>query len=421
MIASPFNMARPALLRMCRLALAVAAMLAVGAGIACPGTPSAAAIPAPKNVILLIGDGMGFGHLRAAGLYGHGQAGTLFMESLPHRARVVTASASTLADREKAAPTDSAAAATAMATGVKVHNGVLSMAIPGAGGPLRTILEHFAAQGRMTGLVTTSYITDATPAAFAAHAPGRRSRDAIVDGYLRTVRPHVIMGGGDSIPGSGLTPAAIRSAGYSLVTDRAGLAGLKAAGGTRVFGLFGSGNLPYETQTTSPAAPPRAGELPTLAEMAAAALTLVAAEPRGFFLMAEGGLIDKAAHARELESCLLETLTFDRTVRLVMDWAAGRSDTLVLVTADHETNGLEVVRGNGPGRLPDVRWTRGGHTNAEVPLFAWGVGADQVSGVLDNTALFGLMTGAFTKSPATQTPAGTAPVAAQVPRTGSGR
>jgi len=297
------------------LALALWAILAVWPGIAfgSPDVPSAAA---PKNVILLIGDGMGFAQVQAAGLYANGTPGSLFLESLPHRARVVTASASTLADPQKSVPTDSAAAATAMATGVKVHNGVLSVAIPGDGRPLETVLEHFASQGKMTGLVSTAYITDATPAAFGAHSAGRGNDKDIIDGYLRTVRPNILMGGGDSSFGSGLTPRAIRDAGYELVTDRAGLAALRATAGARVFGLFGSGNLPYEEPLAQPDAVQSTRPLPTLSEMASASLRIVAAEPRGFFLMIEGGLIDKAAHTGGLKHCLGETIAFDRTVRL---------------------------------------------------------------------------------------------------------
>lgn len=369
-------------------------MLLVWAGPACPRAAAAPPAAAPRNVILLIGDGMGFAQVEAAGLYANGAAGSLFLESLPHRARVVTASASTLADREQAVPTDSAAAATAMATGVKVHNGVLSMAIPGDGRPLKTVLERFAEQGKMTGLVSTAYLTDATPAAFAAHSAGRRAGREIVDGYLREARPQVIMGGGDNSFGTTLTPAAIRAAGYTLITDRGGLTDLRVAAGSRVFGLFGSGNLPYEPPDRWPDTPERRHELPTLGEMTGAALKLLASEPKGFFLMSEGGQIDKAAHVGDLAHCLGEILAFDRTVRLVLDWAAGRSDTLVIVTADHETNGLEVLRGNGRGRLPEVRWTGGGgHTNREVPLFAWGAGAERIYGTLDNTDLFSLMTG----------------------------
>jgi alkaline phosphatase len=362
--------------------------------VACAGQAGGQTATAPRNVVLFIGDGMGFEHVKAAGLYANGKPGSTFMETLPYRAEVATASASTLEARGRVVPTDSAAAATAMATGVKVHNGVLSMAIPGDGRPLKTVLEHFTAQGRMTGLVTTAYITDATPAAFGAHAKSRHSRAEIVDGYLRTVRPNVIMGGGDSDPSSGLTPAAIKAAGYELVTERGELANLKASAGNHVFSLFGSGNLPYEVDKAKSTASNAVKGMSSLSQMAAAAMRIVTAAPRGFFIMIEGGMIDKAAHAGELERSLMETVEFDRTVKLVMDWASGRTDTLVLVSADHETNGLQVIKGNGRGRLPDVQWTgNGGHTDLRVPLFAWGVGTERVSRVLDNTTLFRLMMG----------------------------
>jgi alkaline phosphatase len=357
---------------------------------------------APKNVIILIGDGMGFEHLKAAGLYANGQAGSLFLESLPYRADVVT----TPVPGDKIKPgqvaiTDSAAAATALATGHKVYNGVISMALPGDGKPYQTVLESFADQGKRTGLVSTAYITDATPAGFGAHAKGRGDRGDIVDCFLRTVRPDIILGGGDSNEKANLTAETIAAAGYEIVTDRKGLAALKTGQGGRVFGLFGPGNVPYEGQKVAAATQPDQAHLldmPSLSEMAKVALKDVSTRRQGFFLMIEGALIDKSAHRHELALSLSEVVEFDRTVRLVMDWARKRKDTLVIVTADHETGGLTVVRGAGKGNLPEVSWSTGGHTGANVPLFAWGVGARKVKGTLDNTDVYRLMMGTFESS-----------------------
>jgi alkaline phosphatase len=132
--------------------------------------------------------------------------------------------------------------------------------------------------------------------------------------------------------------------------------------------------------------------------MAKVALKDVSTRRQGFFLMIEGALIDKSAHRHELALSLSEVVEFDRTVRLVMDWARKRKDTLVIVTADHETGGLTVVRGAGKGNLPEVSWSTGGHTGANVPLFAWGVGARKVKGTLDNTDVYRLMMGTFESS-----------------------
>jgi alkaline phosphatase len=372
----------------------------MGAGCARPiGAPAV-----PKNVIILIGDGMGFEHVKAGGLYANGTEGSLFLETLPYRGEVVTTPvpAANLKPGQVAV-TDSAAAATALATGHKVYNGVISMALPGDGKPYTTVLESFAAQGKRTGLVSTAYITDATPAGFGAHANGRGGHAEIVDCFLRTVSPDVILGGGDSDKKANLTAEAIAAAGYQVVTDRKGLAALKAGQPSRVFGLFGPGNLPYEGQKVAAATQPAQANLldmPSLSEMAAVALKNVSTNRKGFFLMIEGGLIDKAAHKHDLAMCLPEVVEFDRTVRLVMDWARQRKDTLVIVTADHETGGLKIVQGCGKGNLPEVAWSTGGHTGSHVPLFAWGVGAKKVKGTLDNTDVYRLMMGTFTASTA---------------------
>jgi alkaline phosphatase len=356
----------------------------------------------PKNVIVLIGDGMGFGHLQAGGLYANDKAGSLFLETLPYRGQVVT----TPIPKPDAQPgklviTDSAAAATAMATGHKVYNGVISMALPGDGTPYQTVLESFAAQGKMTGIVSNATITDATPAAFAAHTPARGNSGEIVACYLKTVRPQVILGGGNTSEKANLTEAAVTAAGYQLVRDRKELTSLQAGPGGRVFGLFGGGNMPYEAQKVAAATQPAQAhvlDMPGLPEMAGAALKLVATEPKGFFLMIEGALIDKSANKKGEALCIPEVVEFDKAVKLVMDWACTRKDTLVIVVADHETGGLKVVKGRGKGQLPEIQWTAGGHTSATVPIFAWGVGAKRVHGTMDNTDVYRLMMGTFRTS-----------------------
>jgi len=168
-------------------------------GIVWASTAPAQQAKQPKNVILLIGDGMGVGQIEAAGIFANGKTGSLFMESLPFSAQVVTCPAYSVspgASATQPAPvTDSAAAATALATGQKVSNSVLSLAIPGDGKPLTSVLEQFAAKGKSTGLVTSSYLLDATPAAFAAHVKERGMAKEIAADFLR-LRPNVLLGGG---------------------------------------------------------------------------------------------------------------------------------------------------------------------------------------------------------------------------------
>lgn len=329
---------------------------------------------APKNVILLIGDGMGSEQVKAAGMYAHGTPGKLSFEQFPHQGEVTTYSANS-------SITDSAAGGTAIATGVKVNNGVISMAIPGNGQPLETILEKYQAAGKSTGLVTTTEMTHATPAVFAAHQRGRLQHGQIAQQYLNVTRPEVLFGGG----GAGMSPAAAESAGYQVVTNRQQMQALDTEAVTRVSGQFGQGHLPYEYDGV--------GDLPHLREMTQTALNILDNDPDGLFLMVEGGRIDHAGHENHLERNVRETLQFAETVTEVLKWAENHPDTLVIVTADHETGGLKVLQNNGQGKLPQVSWSSQNHTGVNVPIYGWGVNSDRVTGILNNTDIFHILLG----------------------------
>jgi alkaline phosphatase len=347
-------------------------LLAVVVG--CAQGPLAWAVS--QNAILFVGDGMGFEHVDAAGMYGYGEPGTLSFEQFPYRAEVTTHAADN-------AVTDSAASATAMATGHKVNLGVISMEIPGTGNELKTILELFRDDGRRTGLVTTTYITHATPAAFGAHEPSRNNYSQIAGDYLNQTRPNVMFGGG----GFGMSPAAAVAAGYTVMADRAELLALETGTETHVSGQFGVGNLPYEFDGL--------GALPSLSEATATALAVLESGPDGFFLLVEGGRIDHAAHANDLDRCVHETLALSNAVEVAVDWAGGRGDTLIVVTADHETGGLHVLANNGQGSFPSVSWSSTDHTDTNVPIYAWGQDACHVAGVMDNTDVFTVLDSAL--------------------------
>jgi len=326
-----------------------------------------------KHIILLIGDGMGFEHVKATGMYLTGSEGTLSFESFPHLGEITTYCANDPL-------TDSAAAATAIATGRKVNKQVVSMAFPGDGSELETILEYLGQRGYRTGLVATIAATDATPAAFGAHEPDRYNLEQIADDYYFQTRPNVLFGGGDN----GMTVAESVAAGYEVVTDVLGLQALDTDVVSMANGLFGTVQLPYEYDGDF-------ATVPHLTEMTAVALDILDHDPDGFFLMTEGALIDKAAHANHIQRAIYETIEFDNMVQLVTDWATGRDDTLVIVTADHETGGLSVTQNNGQGNWPDVTWSTGGHTDVNVPIYAFGAGAELIDGVMDNTDVFGVM------------------------------
>jgi hypothetical protein len=126
--------------------------------------------------------------------------------------------------------------------------------------------------------------------------------------------------------------------------------------------------------------------------MAAVALDILDNDPDGFFLMVESGRIDHAGHANDLARNVGEMFEFSDTVQDVLAWAASRDDTLVLVTADHETGGLEVIADNGPGRLPVVTWSTDYHTGVDVPVYGWGPHANLLPATMDNTDFFDLIT-----------------------------
>jgi alkaline phosphatase len=305
-----------------------------------------------KNVIFFIGDGMGPEQVTAARYY-LGQP--LPFESFPYQGWLTTYSANS-------SVTDSAAAGTALATGQKVNNGVISQARPAnvdypvVGSEMQTLVEYFQADGKSTGLVTTTYVTHATPATFAAHTSDRNNLPDIAGDYLNQTRPNVLFGGG----GNGMSPGAASSVGYTVMTNRAAMQALNTETQTMVSGQFGGGDLPFEYDGL--------GSLPHLSQMTRTALSILDNDPDGFFLMVEGGLIDHACHSNDIRRCVLETVEFGNSVQQAIDWAAGRSDTLILVTADHETGGLHVVSPGSPGTYPNVTWGSGGHTAANVPV-----------------------------------------------------
>ena len=335
----------------------------------------------PKNVIFFIGDGMGPEQVKAANYY---NGGSLSFESFPNTGFLTTYAANE-------SVTDSAAAATAMATGVKVNNGVISIATPGDGSELETLLEYYQDRGKATGLVTTTYMTHATPAAFGAHESSRTNYAQIANDYLTETRPNILFGGG----ANGMTSAAATTAGYTVVSSLTAMNGVVDNGTSvpMVSGQFGDTHMPYEFDEYV------GSSLPHLSDMTAKALTLLDNDSDGLFLMVEGGKIDHAGEMSNDDDLnlktnrnIFETLEFAAAVQEAIDWAAGRTDTLILVTADHETGGLTVNTNNGKDELPDVSWGGTGHTSANVPVYAWGPNADMIIGTMDNTYMFEVVT-----------------------------
>ena len=329
------------------------------------------AVASPMNVILFIGDGMGSEHIKAGRYFANGDTRPLTLESLIYSGLMTHNNASN-------GTTDSAAAATAMATGQKTNNGVISLSLPGTGGELMTALEVMQADGKRAGLVTVDTpITDATPASFGAHDSSRSNQTDIANDLFNQTRPNVLFGE----PGGGINPEFAAAAGYDVVLDQTELFALNTETTDFVSGQFNFGN---------------AGA-PTLAEMTTTALNILDDDPDGFFLMVEHEDTDSGAHVNDISRVVNAVVELDQAVDAALTWATTKNvlhDTLVVVTADHETGGLDVITNNGAGNLPGVTWSTTGHTQTPVPVSATGTSADaaRVQGTIDNTDIFYILT-----------------------------
>jgi len=324
-----------------------------------------------ENIIFLIGDGMGLTQIASARIKNYGGDGKLNIERMPVTGLINTHSAKELI-------TDSGAAGTALATGYKTNNGMISVSPDGK--KLLTILEACRDRGMSTGLVVTSTITHATPAVFASHVISRNDEATIASKLLEN-KVNVLLGGGkmfflpESESGSGRQDerALLEEAkkiGYSFIQTRKEL---KEARGNYLLGLF---QLEHLT-TNSPE--------PSLAEMTEKAIELLSKNRKGFFLMVEGSQIDWACHDNDSGNTIRQTLLFDEGVKVTLDFALENKRTLVVVTADHECGGMGINAGSMGGNSLSIGWTTEGHTGVPVPVYAFGPQAERFMGLHDNT------------------------------------
>ncbi|MCL6519360.1 MAG: alkaline phosphatase [Armatimonadetes bacterium] len=325
----------------------------------------------PKNIILMIGDGMGIAQIALTRMTLEREHTTLKMDSMAYTALVKTHSANSTV-------TDSAAAGTALATGFKTNNGMVGV-LPN-GKVVQNIREAAAKLGKATGLVTTTTITHATPACFGAHI-AKRGEEADIAPQLIENRIDVLLGGGRQvfIPGSADGSkrkdernliAEAKSAGYAIAENRKDLFAINAG---KLLGLFQMGALTTELPE------------PSLAEMTAKAIEILSKDKDGFFLMVEGGQIDWKCHANDTQGMIKQLLDFDAAVGKALGFARKYKDTLVVVTADHETGGLSIL-GSEEGSLDfTANWATKSHTGVNVLLLADGPGAESFRGLLDNT------------------------------------
>lgn len=345
------------------------------AALAAPRPPDglqAADEPPPTSAVIVIGDGMGIGIVSAASTLLTPPGVPLAVEA----ATVVGLMHTWAADF---IDTDSAAAATALATGFKTDR--KKVGITPDGRPARNLFEAARAGGLATGLITTSGLADATPGGFLAHAPSRDDFDLVLDSVLDS-GVDILIGGDFSAK-----PKAWRIPAYREMVE--GAAALGAERGYTV--LREARELAVAAPPLLALLPPRAGTPlqhgPPLADSTARALELIGDAPSGFLLVVESEHIDESAHANDIAETLHGVEELDRTVARVLDWMGGRSDTLLLVLADHETGGPHLLDGEYARGRATVRWAHNYHSSQLVPVFAFGPGAQHFGGVLDNTEI----------------------------------
>lgn len=355
-------------------------------GAEAPGGEGSGEDGTAKNVVLIIGDGMSDTQLLATRYRYLGRDEPLTMETVQHRARAATYSADDLV-------TDSAAAGSALGSGSLVDNGSLNVTPEGESTLDDTLGMLAKDAGKSVGLISTRDIANATPAAFAAAVPDRGQQSEIAAQYLDN-EIDVLLGGGESffLPRGtageyclgGETDredeqdlfATYEESGYTVARDRDALLDVDTTGTDRLLGVFSCTDMAFDLE--------RPEEEPSIAEMTDVALGVLDRNEEGFFLMVEGGMIDPAAEANNGEDTMGDTWALDQATEHVLEYAEGRDDTLVVITADHEAGGMSLVFEEraeeqfeaADGRTMSIAWaTNPGHTGVPVPVRATGPGS----------------------------------------------
>ncbi|MDR9415532.1 MAG: alkaline phosphatase [Gracilimonas sp.] len=319
-----------------------------------------------KNVILLIGDGTGLAQIASGMIAIVGPDGLLHMQTMPVTGFVKTHSSDKLI-------TDSASGATAFACGLKTYNGAI--AVNPEKVHCKTLLELAEEKGLSTGLISTSSITHATPASFAAHVDNRGLQEQIAHHFLNA-GVEVFLGGGYNFFDSSTRSDSLdlisefEKEGYDILRTNEDLENTDS---DQLLGLF------------APDGMERADSEPTSEEMVNKTLNILSKDKDGFFLMLEGSQIDWAGHGNDVEYLIDEVKDFDAAVKAVLDFAEQDGETLVILTADHETGGMTLQRELAAGDSLEIYWTTDYHTAIPVPMMAYGPHATEFMGWRDNT------------------------------------
>ena len=290
-----------------------------------------------KNVILMIGDGMGPNHVKAGEIYKGSQ---LAIHSMPHKAYSLTGS-------ENNEVTDSAAGATALATGVRTNNG--HVGVDCEGNELTTIMDLALQAGKRTGVITTDKMSGATPMAFAAHCEDRHDSTALLNSAVES-------GINLFVSTSNEAEGDFQYKGYTNLPD---VADISEETGDYVLGT-------YDIFASAPTGSAEMNNV-ALDRVVSESIEYLSKDKDGFVLMAEGARIDKHAEQNNLERMIEEMIAFDNAVQAALDWAKDRNDTIVIVTADHETGGLTLADDITKENMASKHsWSTHGHTATNV-------------------------------------------------------
>ena len=319
-----------------------------------------------KNVILMIGDGMSLMHVYTAWAANRGK---LWLENAQ-----ATGLSKTWAVKKLV--TDSGSGGTSLATGVKtVYHAV---GVDPEGKPLTSLVDVAKELGKDAGMAVTCRLWDATPCDFCCHNIDRDKEEELVGDYPTSGVDFVFGGGAQRFTnrkdGRGIFKE-LQKKGYHVSRTLDDFFAYDK--NSRIFAV------PYDKDTPLP---DERGDL--LARASMKGISLMNQNKNGFFMMIEGSQLDDYGHFNQLDLLMKETLDFDQTVGEVMKWAAKDGETLVVVTADHETGGLTLVNGNKDEGRVECCFSTKDHSGAMVPVYAFGPGADNFTGIFENTDVF---------------------------------
>lgn len=318
-----------------------------------------------KNVILMIGDGMSLMHIEAAWTCNRGH---LWLENAQYTGISKTPASNRLI-------TDSGSGGTSLATGYKTR--YHAVGVDSTGRPLESlnVLAHKA--GKANGIAVTCRLWDATPCDFVAHNLDRNKEQDLILDYLNAPLDYVFGGGAKYFEhrddGRNIF-SELEKKGYRVARTLDELWHCKSG---KIYAV------PYPVDTPVPA---ERGDL--LAKASLKGIDLLNQNKNGFFMMIEGSQLDDYGHFNQLDMLMQETLDFDQTIGSVMKWAAADGQTLVVVTADHQTGGPTVLGGDYHTGTVQVNFSTRDHSGTMVPVYAFGPGSENFTGFMDNTEIF---------------------------------